>query len=200
MRRIVTLCYLMLLAVTLRAENVALQWDHSPSAGVTGYKVYYGQVSRTYGTPDVVGYVTTHTVLNLPAGTWYFAATAYDAAGNESGYSNEVFKTLTAAMLPVTIQITEIPAPGPRITLLLVPYLSTTQATIVWQTSAECSGTAFVSTDQITWRSVKSNNLGTYDHLSAIGSLLPRTHYFYKVTGVCGTQSIESSVRSFNTK
>lgn len=27
----------------------------------------------------------------LQPGTWYFAATAYDATGNESGYSEEVF-------------------------------------------------------------------------------------------------------------
>jgi hypothetical protein len=41
------------------------------------------------------GKVTTYTVSNLTDGlNYYFVATAYDTSGNESGYSNEVSKTI----------------------------------------------------------------------------------------------------------
>jgi len=38
--------------------------------------------------------ITTYVVENLPAGTWHFAATAYDTAGMESDYSNAGSKTI----------------------------------------------------------------------------------------------------------
>jgi len=42
-----------------------------------------------------VGNVTTYTVAGLNRGTrYYFVATAYDAANNESVFSNEVFKDI----------------------------------------------------------------------------------------------------------
>ena len=194
-----TFLCLILLCFPSFAGEVSLAWDASPSAGVIGYKIYCGNAPGSYTRTDTLGIVTTYTVTNLAAGTWYFAATAFDASGTESDFSNEVSQVLTA-VLPVTIQITTIPDPGPRVTLLLVPYISTTQVTVVWQTSANCSGIAMVSADQITWKEVKSNNLGTTEHLSVVGGLIPRTHYFYKVTGVCDGQTIESQVGSFNTK
>jgi predicted phage tail protein len=200
LKRFAVFCCSLLYCTALLAADVSLAWDASVTPTVTGYKVYVGTASRTYGTPTTIGNVTTHTVTGLIAGTYYFAVSAFDAQGNESDYSNEVSQVITGGVLPVTLTITVVPAPGPRVTLLLVPYISTTQATIVWQTDAECSGTAWTSTDQVTWKSVKSNNLGTYDHLSAIVSLIPRTHYYYKVTGTCGATDITSEVRSFNTK
>jgi hypothetical protein len=191
---------LLLFAVPCITAEVSLAWDASATPTVTGYKIYVGEAPRTYGAPIVIGNQLTYTVGGLSAGMKYFAATAFDADGNESDYSNEVSKLLTAGTLPVTIQITEIPSPGPRVTLLLVPNISTTQATIVWQTDVDCSGTALWSTDQLTWKSVKANNLGTTEHLSVIGPLISRTHYFYKVTGDCNGQIIESQIRSFNSK
>ena len=190
----------MLLAATLQAAEVNLAWDPSISTTFTGYKIHYGNITHSYSKVDLVPNQTTWTVKDLPAGSWFFAATAFDADGNESDFSNEVSQVITGGVLPVTITITAIPAPGPRVTLLLAPYISTTQATIVWQTSEDCSGTGWWSTDKVTWKSAKANNLGTTDHLLAIGSLTPKTHYFYKVTGTCGTQNIESEIRSLNTK
>jgi hypothetical protein len=74
-----------------------LEWD--PSAGATGYKVHYGDLSGNYATTiDVtndiqttqqgaVRYTTEEDLDDCT--TWYFAVTAYNGAG-ESGYSNEV--------------------------------------------------------------------------------------------------------------
>jgi hypothetical protein len=73
------------------AGQVVLAWDANTEPDVTGYKVYSGTTSGTYGTPVDVGNVLTRTVTGLTDGqTYFFAVTAYDSFGNESGYSNEV--------------------------------------------------------------------------------------------------------------
>ena len=72
-------------------DTVRLAWDANPEADLAGYKVFKGLASRTYGTPPVtIGKVTTYTFTGLPSGTYYFAVTAYNTAGQESEYSNEV--------------------------------------------------------------------------------------------------------------
>jgi chitodextrinase len=87
-------------ATTLAPVTTAtLTWGVSPSQGVVGYRIYYGNAPRTYlqllGQGVNVGNVTTFTVTGLVSGRrYYFAATAYDASNNESGFSNEVFKDL----------------------------------------------------------------------------------------------------------
>ncbi|NWG13123.1 MAG: fibronectin type III domain-containing protein [Acidobacteria bacterium] len=72
------------------ADDVGLAWDPNTETDLAGYKVYYGTASRTYGPPVTIGLQTTYTVTNLPPGTYYFAVTAYNTAGLESGFSNEV--------------------------------------------------------------------------------------------------------------
>lgn len=71
-----------------------LTWDPNTDL-VAGYKVYFGTASRIYEPPIDVGNQTNYTVIGLDDGvTYYFAVTAYDYDGNESGYSNEVSKTI----------------------------------------------------------------------------------------------------------
>jgi hypothetical protein len=90
------LLVIILLAKAIPAADVSLAWDASVSEGILGYKVYTGLASRTYRVPITIGNQTTYTVMGLlPGATWYFAVTAYDAAGNESDYSNEVFTAIT---------------------------------------------------------------------------------------------------------
>lgn len=60
---------------------------------LTGFKIYYGTSSGSYSNVTDVGNVTSYTVANLSTGTYYFAVTAYDTAGVESAYSNEVVLT-----------------------------------------------------------------------------------------------------------
>lgn len=103
-RRIKGLCLLVLaflvLLVTLFAGNVYgaqvdLAWDSSDDPSVVGYRLYWGSRSRQYTMLADVGDSTGETVSNLRAGaTYYFAATARDIYGNESGYSNEVSYTV----------------------------------------------------------------------------------------------------------
>jgi predicted hotdog family 3-hydroxylacyl-ACP dehydratase len=75
----------------LQAADVQLAWDPSPSPEVTGYHLYWGPASRSYDQQQDVGFDTSATVTNLVAGTtYYFAVTAYESAGLESDFSNEV--------------------------------------------------------------------------------------------------------------
>ena len=85
------------------AGQVVLSWDANTDPDLAGYKVYYGTASGTYGTPVNVGNVTTYTVTGLADGQkYYFAATAFDTLGSESGYSNEVVYT-TATLAKINL-------------------------------------------------------------------------------------------------
>ncbi|HEY3276900.1 MAG TPA: fibronectin type III domain-containing protein [Syntrophorhabdaceae bacterium] len=75
------------------AAQATAKWNSVSNA--SGYKVYYGSQSRSYSSNVNAGTATTYTVANLAAGTtYYFALTAYNSSGAESGYSSEVsYKT-----------------------------------------------------------------------------------------------------------
>jgi hypothetical protein len=73
------------------AAQVTLAWDASTSSSVTGYKLYYGTASRTYGMPVDVGKVTQYTLTGIQEGkNCYFAVTAYDTNKKESAFSTEL--------------------------------------------------------------------------------------------------------------
>ncbi len=104
--RIISLMLLLIvgLAGSVWAKTVSLSWDASPS-GVTGYKVYYKAGSSTEplngtgategNSPIDVGNSLNFTVNGLPdSDEHYFAVTAYDASGNESGFSNSAHSTV----------------------------------------------------------------------------------------------------------
>ena len=60
-----------------------------------GYRVYWGTATRTYASSAQAGTATGYTISRLPSGhTYYFAVTAYDAAGTESAFSAEASKTI----------------------------------------------------------------------------------------------------------
>jgi len=92
------LLLVLLVSVWARAEQVTLAWDANTESDLAGYKLHYGTASNSYSVHIDVNNVTTYTVAGLSAGqTYYFAATAYDASGNESGYSNSVSYAVAAS-------------------------------------------------------------------------------------------------------
>jgi len=80
------------------AAQISLEWDANGEPDLDGYRVYYGTSSGNYTASVDVG-VNTHCVIsNLEQGvTYYFAATAYDSEGNESGFSEEIVYAVPAA-------------------------------------------------------------------------------------------------------
>jgi hypothetical protein len=73
------------------AGEVTLAWDPNSETDLAGYRIHWGTATGTYTQHVDVGNVVQYTVKNLTLGTTYFfAATAYNASGLESGYSNEI--------------------------------------------------------------------------------------------------------------
>jgi hypothetical protein len=80
-----------LLPKVAHTADVTLTWDANTEPDLAGYRIYHGTGSGVYPNVSDVGNTTTATISNLTAGqTYYFAVTAYDTEGLESGYSNQV--------------------------------------------------------------------------------------------------------------
>jgi hypothetical protein len=90
----------LLISVCARAEQATLAWDANTEIDLAGYKVHYGTASGSYTSSMDVQKVTTAVVTGLTAGrTYYFVVTAYNAANNESGYSNQVSYSVPAPVV-----------------------------------------------------------------------------------------------------
>jgi hypothetical protein len=80
-------------------KSVSIAWtpptqnsDGSALTDLKGYKIHYGTESQNYTSTvsvDTAG-LTRYQLESLPAGTLYFAMTAYNSAGAESSFSSEV--------------------------------------------------------------------------------------------------------------
>lgn len=102
------LLVLLLSVITLIA--VTLEWDPSPDAWVSGYRLHYGYQSSNYVVSTDVRTNTSHTYSNLvPGKTYFFVATAYanyfvgsgfESNSMESLPSNEVSYTVPDPALP----------------------------------------------------------------------------------------------------
>jgi len=81
-------------SAVLKNGAVQLDWNPVNEQNVNGYRVYYGTASRAYLQPFGQGQVstaTTYTVTGLAgARRYFFAVTATNSLGKESGYSSEV--------------------------------------------------------------------------------------------------------------
>ena len=94
------------IASTGFASSVNLQWDANTETDLAGYKVYYSSDPATFSgtTPVDVQQQTTATISGLdPTKAYNLAVTAYNAAGQESSYSNIV---TIAEQSPPTVSIT----------------------------------------------------------------------------------------------
>ena len=83
-------------ALDAHAMDGKFSWLPNQETDLAGYKIHYGSKSRKYdktvdcGLPKTVNGRVHYIVPNIPDGVTYYAATAYDSKGNESGYSNEI--------------------------------------------------------------------------------------------------------------
>ena len=97
------------------AGSATLHWQANTESDLAGYRIYYGTSSRSYGVYIPVDKNTTsYTINNLTEGqTYYFALTAVDTSGNESGFSEEVSKSISPSYSPVSsVRLTsDLPSP-----------------------------------------------------------------------------------------
>lgn len=82
---------IMVVSGCLFAAQIQVTWNANTEEDLAGYRLYVGTASGQYGEPVDVGNLTEHTMQIAPqyGTTYYFAVTAYDTSGNESGYSDE---------------------------------------------------------------------------------------------------------------
>ena len=106
----VVLMLILLTGLAQAQTTLTLNWDApttnadgTPLTDLAGFKVYHTTTTGSYNAIDVVdvgNVLTTDRV--MPAGSYCFVATAYDASTNESAYSNEVCADV---LPPATFQL-----------------------------------------------------------------------------------------------
>ena len=75
----------------MATNGIGLAWNAPKDPTVIGHKIYYGPASGDYTNLVDAGAATNCTVAGLTVGArYYFAATAYNSAGVESVFSNEL--------------------------------------------------------------------------------------------------------------
>jgi len=81
-------------SVSLSWDAPELNTDGTPTSNLKGYKVFYGLASRQYTSslPLDDATLTSVTIEQLKAATWYFAVKAISSSGLESDFSQEVTK------------------------------------------------------------------------------------------------------------
>jgi Fibronectin type III domain len=140
------------------AQSVSLAWDAPTDPSVVGYDVHYGASSSSLTMTQDVGASTTATISGLTTGlTYYFAVTAYNAAGVNSGYSNAVSYTPGTTTPPAS------QPPGLAIDATTYFDQVTASATVVAPSFSTVSGNelflAFVATDYLSGANTSVTNV-----------------------------------------
>jgi hypothetical protein len=167
------------------AQTAMLSWtapanntDGSTPADLSGYKVYFGTSSGTYGAPINVGNVTSYTVTGLGSGTYYFAVTAYNTSGDESGFSNEVSKSF---------------ATGPVISGVASQNITATGATISWLTDVASSSQVEYGTTTAYSSTMIVNTALVTSHSVTLTGLTASTTYHFQVMSVDANNNVSTS-------
>lgn len=142
-------------------NSLTLEWDPSPSADVSNYRVYFGPVSKSYTNQLELGNVTKATISNLPGGPTFFAITATSSDGLESGFSSEIsFR------------------PGPPVVLLTRTTEGTPLLTV--QTTTGRTQEVHASSNLIDWSVIGTVTLGssgTAEITDSVGLAHPARFY-----------------------
>lgn len=115
---------------------LVLAWSPNPEPNIAGYRVFTGAAPRSYVSFVDVGNVTQATMANPPPGVnRYYALTAYNTAGFESGFSSEI-----------VFQVSPTPTPSPSPTpTATATATSTATATFTPTATATVTATATAS-------------------------------------------------------
>ena len=168
---------LFLNAPTLFAAEVTLSWeppttneDLTTLNDLGGFIIYLGTASGSYSQSIDVGDVTSYNVNELNGGlNYYFAITAYNNTGLESGYSGEISE-----------YVESIDTAPPVISGVYADSITSSSAVVNWTTNeASDSQIEYGTTLSLgNTTSVDSSLVST--HSQSI-SLAPYTQYYYRV-------------------
>jgi hypothetical protein len=79
---------------TVTNGSAVLTWDPVADYTLSGYHLFYAKADGAYDLVDI-GNTTSYSMTGLEGGTrFYFRVAAYDSYGNQSAFSNEVYKDM----------------------------------------------------------------------------------------------------------
>ena len=154
-----------------QAVDVTLAWDPNPPGDqVSYYRVHYGTSSLGYTTSISVGIATTYLVRNLSSqAVYYFAVTAVNSSGIESGYSNEVrYPQAPADSTP------------PTITAVSHTAVTSSTATIRWTTNEASDTQVAYGTTAAYGSTTALDTIRVISHTVVVTGLAPSTTYHYQ--------------------
>jgi hypothetical protein len=186
------------LATPAYALDVTLQWDANTESDLAGYWIYYdtspgnpynGSGAQQGNSPiqmtlaqdlDPDPNVVEYTVYNLPAGTYYFAITAYNTGNLESGYSNEV--NTSSSPPPDTTP--------PVVSNVQAASITSSTAMITWTTDEASDSEVQYDTVSRLWGNylwgANDTNMVTSHSISLTG-LNSSTTYHFRVGSIDGS-------------
>jgi hypothetical protein len=110
------------------SSSLTLAWEANTENDIAGYRAYYGLTSGVYYDP-IDAFDNTQITLAgfIPGDTYYFAVTAYNTAGLESDYFDEISYSIPTASPTPTPTATPTPTPDAPI-ITLQPIFRTVRA------------------------------------------------------------------------
>jgi Fibronectin type III domain len=151
----------------LATDSVTFGWAPNPEPDIAGYRIHYGAASRLYTQVIDTGNATTATIGGLVDGTtYYFALSAYNTVGLESGLTGELVYEAPVTLAPLQIHMT-----APR------------QALITVNGPAGHTYDIQASTDLANWATIASVTIGANGSAVFSDNNPPsRTKRFYRAT------------------
>ena len=141
----------------LASQSVTLAWNPSADANVAGYRIYYGLASGDYSSVVTVANTDSVSIADLEVGTtYYFAAAAFDAAGNEGDLSDETSFTAPVAVAP---RMSALTASLPAVATLSAPVRAAGQFTFTVTGPAGQSCVVQASANLLNWISLQTNTV-----------------------------------------
>jgi hypothetical protein len=172
-------------AMALASVTISLTWDANLETDLAGYKVYWGTAPRTYKTPPTTidKSKPSYSFVGFTTGTYYFAVTAFNTAGQESGYSNEVASTILPT--PPTYQA---PVTGP------IAYDATTNSVrMMWKTDVPATTRIEYQYTGGPFVSLVIDRVAVTDHYVRITGLSSNKVYSYSVYNLVGTTETKAT-------
>jgi len=111
----VSLSLSVVISSSVSAAQIKLTWEPNTEPDLAGYYVYYGEAApSTYGKPvKIIGNNPNYTLGNVVLGRrYFFAVKAYDSAGNEGHFSDEVSAVVQSYTVNSTPPDSEIAVDG----------------------------------------------------------------------------------------